>query len=475
MSTRRTLLAGILLPAFVLFLLPAVASAQGAAAPPSGITLSTNGYGQILVSWASAGGSDIKGFRVRYEATDGNTFPGIADAFSDVVPAARRSVNISGLKHNTTYRFSVQARGATRDLDSDFITSVAEDTLIAPVPEQVDDVELVEDDGMLMVSWSEGDGNGIDIVGYEVQIKPDGGTYEPHYHEGIGTTTTIGGLMNGTKYFVQVRAINTDSENAGEYSDAVSGTPMADAGTTDDPMPEDADDADDADDAEPAAPTGKPAVEVMRGDGMATVSWTEVEGATKYRVEWRTAAQTFGNAARQKVVNPALMYVVPGLDNDMEYMFRVTAGNAAGFGPVSEEAKATPVAALPKPAPPTGTPAVEVTPGDGMATVSWTAVEGATKYMVEWRTAAQTFGNADRQATVNPHQEYEIEDLKNGTEYMFRVTAGNDAGYGPPSDEAKATPTARPYIGRADQPQGRGRRHDGHGYLARSEGGCGSD
>ena len=30
---------------------------------------------------------------------------------------------------------------------------------------------------------------------------------------------------------------------------------------------------------------------------------------------------------------------------------------------------------------------------------------------------------------------------------MFRVTAGNDAGYGPASDEAKATPMAGPHIG----------------------------
>ena len=35
-----------------------------------------------------------------------------------------------------------------------------------------------------------------------------------------------------------------------------------------------------------------------------------------------------------------------------------------------------------------------------------------------------------------------IEDLEYGVEYMFRVLAGNDAGYGPASDEAKATPTA---------------------------------
>ena len=158
-----------------------------------------------------------------------------------------------------------------------------------------------------------------------------------------------------------------------------------------------------------------------------------------------TAAQTFGNADRQAEVNPALMYVIEGLDNDMEYMFRVTAGNDCRLRSRLRRSEGYTGGCETGPAD-RYKPAVEVMPGDGMATVSWNEVEGATKYMVEWRTAAQTFGNADRQATVNPHMEYEIEDLKNGTEYMFRVTAGNDAGYGPPSDEAKATPTVGPYI-----------------------------
>ena len=36
----------------------------------------------------------------------------------------------------------------------------------------------------------------------------------------------------------------------------------------------------------------------------------------------------------------------------------------------------------------------------GMVTVSWQAVTGATGYMVEWRTASQTYGATSRQMTV---------------------------------------------------------------------------
>ena len=75
-----------------------------------------------------------------------------------------------------------------------------------------------------------------------------------------------------------------------------------------------------------------------------------------------------------------------------------------------------------------------------MVTVSWQAVEGATKYMVEWRTASQTYGAAARQAEVTGAMTYSVEPLENGMEYMLRVKAGNDVGYGPASDEVTATP-----------------------------------
>ena len=453
MSTRRTLSAGILLPAFVLFLLPAVASAQGAAATPSGITLSTNGYGQILVGWASDGGSDIKGFRVRYEATDESTFPGIADAFSDVVPAARRSVNISGLKHNTTYLFSVQARGATRALDSEFIqTAVAEDTLIAPVPEQVDDVELVEDDEMLMVSWSEGDGNGIDIVGYEVQIKPDGGTYEPHYHEGIGTTTTIGGLMNGTKYFVQVRAINTDSDNAGEYSDAVSGTPMADAGTIDDMEPLDA----------PMVTVGEPT------HNSVMVSWMAVDGATGYNLGYRMEGDSRRNINVWQDMD--MEYTITGLMPDTMYFVWVCAHDDGDDSPCSDDKSFKTLEAADGTTDDgttdDGTTDDGTTGDDGVAegapekvvlrtatrtsttiTISWEPPGSGMTRLVDYQMEVEEAGQVVFTNNITPEQvsvqSEVISDLKPATSYRIRVKAQNRVqGYGPWSEWQTVTTSA---------------------------------
>ena len=96
--------------------------------------------------------------------------------------------------------------------------------------------------------------------------------------------------------------------------------------------------------------------------------------------------------------------------------------------------------------------------------------------MVEWRTAAQTYGFEDRQMVVTgTSRTLEIEGLENGMEYMFSVRAGNDAGYGPYSTETEGYTDGSAVYRSADQLPGRFRQHDDHGFLGRAEGGCGLD
>ena len=131
----------------------------------------------------------------------------------------------------------------------------------------------------------------------------------------------------------------------------------------------------------------------------------------------------------------------------MEYTIQVSAGNATGYGPDSDHVKAIPKAKAVDPPPPTAAPTaaptgVEATAGVESVTVSWTAVTGATKYMVEWRTDSQTFGAKARQKEVMSGTSYMIPSLTGGMEYTIQVSAGNAAGYGPDSDDVKATPSS---------------------------------
>ena len=90
---------------------------------------------------------------------------------------------------------------------------------------------------------------------------------------------------------------------------------------------------------------------------------------------------------------------------------------------------------------------VTVEPGDAQLVVTWTAVDNATGYKVQWTSGGQDYDTGDRQATVTPGSttSHTIDSLANGTEYTVRViatrTGAND---GPPSAEVAGTPTGEP-------------------------------
>ena len=90
---------------------------------------------------------------------------------------------------------------------------------------------------------------------------------------------------------------------------------------------------------------------------------------------------------------------------------------------------------------------VEVVPGDGQVEVSWTAIDIATGYKVQWRSSQQTFADAaanGREAVVGggTTTDHTITGLTNGTVHVVRVLATNAQGDGRPSVRVRATPVA---------------------------------
>ena len=73
----------------------------------------------------------------------------------------------------------------------------------------------------LSLTWTAPASAGPDVSDYDVQYGADGG-FTDWPHNGTGPTTTIAGLLPGTTYEVQVRAIN--DEGTGEWSPSGSGT-----------------------------------------------------------------------------------------------------------------------------------------------------------------------------------------------------------------------------------------------------------
>jgi hypothetical protein len=130
--------------------------------------------------------------------------------------------------------------------------------------------------------------------------------------------------------------------------------------------------------------------------------------------------------------------VVTGLTDGTAYYFVVSAVNAAGESVVSNEVSATPVP--PAPAKPAG---ITASGGDGLATVSWTAVTGAASYNIYYgTTAGVSTSTGIKIANVTSPQA--VTGLTNATPYFFVVTAVNAGGESGVSSEKTATPAAAP-------------------------------
>ena len=87
---------------------------------------------------------------------------------------------------------------------------------------------------------------------------------------------------------------------------------------------------------------------------------------------------------------------------------------------------------------------VTVTAGKAKLAVSWTAVDEATGYRVQWKSGGESY-DASREAEVprGSTTRHTIRDLSNGTEFTVRVIAVRaGAEDGPPSAEATGTPVA---------------------------------
>jgi hypothetical protein len=169
----------------------------------------------------------------------------------------------------------------------------------------------------------------------------------------------------------------------------------------------------------PAAPTAT--TSTSPSAGTLVISWAKSSGANDYGVYQGTQPILSQVTAQSVTFN--------GLTAGAQYSFLIYAQNAGGR---SEPAMLTGSVA---PAAPT---AVSTTPANGVVSVSWGAVNGATGYQVFMGTTSG--GESSQAVETGPGTTATITGLTNGTKYFFTVVAVNSGGKSPASAEASATP-----------------------------------
>ena len=270
--------------------------------------------------------------------------------------------------------------------------------------------------GGIVLTWTNVTGN----TGYTLLRSTTSGDYTAPVTATVATNvvtyTASSGLTLGTPYYFVAKTSNANG--LGANSAQVTATPRTVPSTM-------------------AAPILTP------GNVNISVGYTapDSNGAAiiTYSIQRSTvSAMTTGLTTVTSLANP---YPSTGITNGIPYFYRVAASNAAGLGPYSAVASATPAAV----------PAIVVfsatTAGVGQISLPWTAPanNGAaiTRYDLTYSTNSSSgpFTTLSSGLLVSP---YVATGLTNGSLYFFRMAARNVMGYGPYSLTTSNTPRTVP-------------------------------
>ncbi len=235
------------------------------------------------------------------------------------------SIVVDGLTNGTKYKFLVQS----------YVKKWSPKTYVTATPvSSAPVVKATAGDKQITLSWAKIEGATKYYIGF---VNADGSLTDINaaYKD---TRIVVDGLTNGTKYKFLVQSY-VKKWSPKTY---VTATPVSSA----------------------------PVVTATAGDKEITLSWDKIEGATKYYVGFVNAdgSLTDINAAYKDT-----SIVVDGLTNGTKYKFLVQSY-------VKKWSPKTYVTATPKAA--STAPVVTATPGDKQITLTWDAIDGATKYYI---------------------------------------------------------------------------------------------
>ena len=218
--------------------------------------------------------------------------------------------------------------------------------------------------------------------------------------------------MNGTSYTFTVTATNAaGASSASSASSAV--TPR----TT------------------PAAPTSLAATP---DDGSASIAFTagSSNGAAISNYQYSTDDGATWTARSPS--SDASPIDITGLTNGTTYPIKLRAINSQGTGAASSAVSVTPAAA---PAAPTG---LAATPGDGSATIAFTAGSGNGAAISNYQYSTNDGATWTTRSPTSAASPIAITGLTNGTTYQIKLRAVNSQGTSAESSAVSATPAAAP-------------------------------
>ena len=369
-------------------------------APEGGELGADPGDGQVALSWAadSSGGSPITKWQYR-QSSNGGGYGAWTD-IADSGPATTSHV-VTGLDNGTSYTFQVRAVNQL-GTGSPITSGAATPGTVPAAPS----VNAARGNGQVDLSWTAGTAAGAAATtGW--QVRTDDGEWMDV--DGADTSSySVTGLMNGTAYTFEVRAVN--SFGAGEAGSAS---------------------------ATPATTPSAPDVSAERGDGSTDVSWTAGDDGGSAVTGWQVQV----NGGGWTDVMADTMSATVDTDDGTAYTIEVRGVNDVGegaAGSASVEAGSTPAA-----------PTVTATGGNGSITVSWTAGDDGGSSINAWhyRMKVSIGDYGDWMEASADTMSVTLSDLGSGTgvlSYTFQVRGVNGVGEGAAGTSNEASPVEAP-------------------------------
>src|SRR5438552_2355486 len=380
---------------------------------PQGLS-ATPGDATVSLTWSppsSNGGSPITHYKIYRGTTSGGETPratiGNVLTYSD-----------TAVTNGVMYFYQVSA-----------VNSVGEGALSGEVsvtpatqPGAPQGLSAAPGDATVSLTWSPPSSNGgSPITNYRVYRGFTSGGETLLTTLGVVTSYSDTAVTNGVTYYYEVSALNNVGE--GPRSSEVSATPIA----------------------PPTVPGAPRDLGAVAGDATVALAWSSPSSdggstITNYKVYRGTIS---GQLSFLATLPNVLSYTDSAVTNGQTYYYKVTAVNAVGEGPRSNEASGTPTSSQTVPAPPRQ---LNATPGDAQITLTWLAPSSdggspITHYKIYRGT---TSGGETLPATIGNVLTYSDTSVTNGVTYYYYVTAVNVNSESGSSNEVSATPVAGP-------------------------------
>jgi autotransporter-associated beta strand protein len=376
------------------------------------------GNNSTLLNWPVTPGATS--YNVLRSTTSGSGYTSVASGVTGPVcgsgPTNATYVDSTAV-NGTTYYYVVESVNPTgTSANSTESTGVAPSSgITAAVPATPTGLTTAAGNGSVTLNWTTASGANTYTVQRSTQVNNGGGTAAEAFvtlgtatlsNTVTGTTYTDTTPTNGSIYSYAVTATNANGTSGS--STAAVATPVA------------------------PVPTATPAnVTATAGALQETITWSAVAGATGYLLQQAT---TSGGPYTLVASATETTYTVTGLNANTTYYYVVSAVNSGGAGPNSAQASdTTPLA------PPATLTALA---GSGQITLSWSAVTGATSYVVQRSTVTGGPYTTVSGAGAVTGTTYTNIGLTNGTTYYYVVETTNGNGTGDISSEVNATPVA---------------------------------